>query len=648
MQDGSNGGTNPGMSPGMGSGIPTPPNQVPDYTPPPPPPPPSFSPPPGPSEVNALTIEYWFKTHWKLLLLIIIGLLILGQTIFQIVYPSNRLTPNVVVDGVPLGGMKYEEAAKKLDGLYGELKLKIYFGKNEAAFQEPKMSEVGIGVDNKERLEQITYPFALRFLPGSIWWVHNLSSPGEIKYVYDRDKIASYTTSKVGEDCSIPPQNATLKLVDSKLQLVPSVAGGRCDITELQRALGEVKPNSDQNSPDNSVRVSINAKAAPITDDIARSLAAKLNSRLAVPMPIKVDNETDTIPGRVVLSWLDFVADVPEERIDNVASEFARLLFVVNQKRMEDYLNQGIASKLIIEPGVSKVSTLDFKETSRVNGKNGRMIDMPKAAQSVTDYINGKRDMAIGATKVVGPKVEYTRKYTPTSTGFSALLAQHAQDHPGTWSIAFQELSGVRYPRSATYRANAQMPAAGIHSLYMAYTYVMEEHAKRARPVDIITGDIDALECFKLMLQRFDYDCRTGFYEYFGHATLTAHARSLGLQNTIFAGEDTVTSANDLQKLFVGLYKNQIARLEGGQKILSTLRATRMNEGMPQGVASGTITHVTGEEGSVHNDAGIIYSTNRGAYALTILSKGAQWEDIVSLVKKIEALKAEPVPKDAR
>lgn len=594
--------------------------------------------------MNALELNYWLKAHWKLLVVIVVALFVLGQTIYQIVYPSSRLVPGVSVDGVPLGGMKYDEAADKLDGLYGELKLAIYFGENEAAFQEPKMKDVGIGVDNEARLDEITYPFWLRFVPGSIWWVPAASEPGEINYTYDKNKIAAYTTSKVGEDCSIEPQNATLKLVDSKLQLVPAVSGGQCDINELQRALSEVKPDS---GGDNSVRIAIDETQAPVTDDIARDLAAKLNSRMAVPMPIKVDTETDTIPGRVVLSWLDFEADVPDNRLDNVASEFARLLVVVNQERMEDYLNQGLASKLVIEPGVSKVTTRDFTEISRTNGKNGRAIDMPRAAQSVAAYINGERDQAVGATKVVGPTTEYTRTYTPTSNGFAALLAQHDQDNPGTYSIAFTELSGVRNPRSATYRGDAQMQGGGIHAFYLAYTYIMEKAAGVARPVDDIAGGTNAADCFDDMLQKFDYACRLGFYDYFGYATLTKRAAEIGLTNTVFAGEETRTSANDLQKLFVGLYKNQIARAEGGQEILSTLRSTRASEGIPAGVPSGTITHVIGESDDIRSDAGIIYSTNKGAYALSVLAQGAEWDDIKNLVQKIEALKSKEVPKDA-
>jgi beta-lactamase class A len=595
--------------------------------------------------MNSLTVNYWLKQHWKLLLVVIIAVLILGQTIFQIVYPGSRLIPGTKVDGVDVGGMKVEEAAKKLDGLYGELKLNIFFGKNEAAFQSPKMSDVGIGVDNNARLAAINYPFYLRIIPGSMYWAPALSKPGEISYTYDKNKIADYTQSKVGDDCSIPPQNASLKLIDSQLQLVPSATGGKCDITEFQQILAEVKPDSNK---DNEVRIAIDEIAAPVTDDMARALAAKLNTRLAVPMPITVDATTDTIPGRVVLSWLDFKADVPVQSIDNTGNQSASLKYSINKDRMQDYLSQGIAAKLIKKPGVSHVTTLDFNETARTNGANGRGLDMVKAIASVENYISGKAAQATAATQVVGPTTVYTRNYTPTSVGFSALLAQYAQDNPGTYSMAFTELSGVSYPRSATYRGDARMPAGGIHSLYLAYTDVMQEYAGIARPVDKISGDTNAIDCFKDMLQRFDDGCRTGFYKYFGFATLTAQAKGLGLTNTVFANEDTLTSANDLQKVMVGLYKNQIGRIEGAQKILSALRAVQASDGIPAGAGAGQISHTIGENDTVHNDTAIVYSNNYGAYALTVLSDGASWDKVSGLAKKIQTLKAVKVPKDAR
>lgn len=598
---------------------------------------------------KAMLFNYWLKRHWKLLLIIIIAVLVVAQTVYQIVYPSSRFIPGTKVDGANIGGLKYAEAAKKLDEAYGKLPLEIYFGKNDAPFQTPTMSEVGIGVQNEERLQAISYPFYLRFVPGSIWWASSLSEPGEIKYVYDKNKIISYTLSKVGENCSIDPINATLKLGNgqTQLQLVPSKPGGVCDINELQGALEKVQPTTEKK---NQVRVSINDTPAPITDDIARALAEKLNNRMRNPMPMAVDASTSDIPGRVVLGWLDFIADVPEDPQDINTNRQANLKFAVNKKRAEDYLNLNIAAKLIKKPGITYVSTIDFTEISRVTGASGRMIDMDRTVKSVEDYVNNRVQQATSATMVVGPKTEYKRSYNPTSVGFSALLAQYDIDNEGTYSAAFTELSGVAYPRSAQYRGNERMPAAGIHSLYLAYTNVMEEYAGNSRPVDRISGSIESAECFKLMLQRFDEGCRKGFYDHFRFATVNSYGNKLGLTNTSFSGEDTLTSANDLHKVILGLYKNEIAREEGGQKIISTSRQSLNNDGIPKGIDQTSVAHVIGEGNGVYNDTALVTGSKYGAFALTVMSsgEGTSWEKIAGLAKKIMDLKAVKVPKDAR
>jgi len=596
--------------------------------------------------MNAMQLNYWLKQHWKLLIVIVVAVIVLGETIFQIVYPPNVLIPGAKVDGFAVGGMRRDDAVAALDKTYGNIKLSIYFGQNDAAFQTPTMKDVGIGVNDSDRLTSMTYPFYLRIIPGSIFWAGALEKPGNIAYTYDTNKIAQYTQSKVGNDCNIPVQNATLKLVDSQLQVVPSSAGGTCDITEFQQALAQVKPNPDQNSADNTVHIEINGTPAPITDDMARQLAATLNARLSVAMPMSVDSATDTIPGRVVLSWLDFTAVVPQNSIDNTGNQTASLQFSVNSDRMKAYLDQGIASKLVVKPGVSHVTTQDFTVTAQTNGANGRDIDIAKTSQSVMDYINNKNQKAVGATQVVGPTVVYTRNYSPTSVGFSALLAQYAHDNPGTWGLAFTEMSGSSHLRSATYNANARITAAGINALYLGYTDVIQEYNKVSRPVDMVTSTEDEQTCFRLMLQQSDQDCTKGFYDFYGYATIAARGKDLGLQNTVFAGDNTVTSANDVQKVMVGLYNNQIGRTEGAQKIVNAIRQNTDGQGIPAGTTY-QVGHIIGETDTVHSDTAIVYDTSHGAYVLTILSDGSSWDKVAGLEQKINALKAVKQPKDA-
>ena len=422
--------------------------------------------------------------------------------------------------------------------------------------------------------------------------------------------------------------------------------GGECDITEFQKAISEATPVSTPDAKENKLRIDSTVAPAAVDDDKARELADVLNKRLKDPMPISLGTESESVPGRIVKSWLDFKSDVPEESIDK-ANESAKLVFTINEERMATYINNGIAAKVIKKPGVSKVSTLDFTETSRVNGAGGTELDLPRIVASVTDYINSKTNQAVAVTHAVGPQVIYTRKYTPTSVGYKALLTQFAQDNPGTYGLALTEMSGQTHLRSGSYNADARFPSAGIESVYVGYAAIMDRYSGELRPAEKIAGNRNTDTCLKDMYEKADDECRMGFYDRLGFDKVTRRGTELGLKNTVFANKGGVTSANDLHKVIIGLFKNQVARAEGGQQILSTARNTRSNDGIPAGVTTGEITHFVGENETVRNDAAIVYSS-KGVYVLSVMSDGSSWEKIADLTKKIQAFKQVKMPKDAR
>lgn len=599
---------------------------------------------PGVRGPFSLLFNEWMKQHWRLALLILVGVIVLGLIIFQIVYPNTRLLPGAQVDGVAVGGLRKDEAAEKLNKLYGDVEMSIFFGKNDAAFMKSKLKDMGISVLNSDRVAQMEYPFYLKLIPGSVFWANALIKPGGLEYAYDKEKIQSYTEGKVGDTCTIPAKDATLKLIDSQLQVVPSIPGGECDITEFQKILAEARPVSS--SSENELRIDSTETPAAVDDDKARELADTLNKRLKDPMPISLGANSESVSGRIVLGWLDFKSDVPEASIDT-ANQTAKLAFTVNPDRLADYLSSGIASKVVKKAGVSKVSTLDFTETSRVNGAGGLELDAPRIVASVTDYINAKTNQAVAVTHAVGPTVVYTRSYTATSVGYSALLAQFAQDNPGKYGLAITELSGLANPRSASYNADARFPSAGIESLYIGYAVMMERHSGALRSAETIAGDRKVEACLKDMYEKADEACRIGFYTRLGYNSLTQRGVELGLKNTVFADKTGVTSANDLHKVVVGIYKNQIARTEGGQQLLTLSRTIRANDGIPAGVTSGSISHFVGENETVFNDSAVVYST-KGVYVLTVVSEGSSWEKIAELTKKIQAFKQMKIPKGAR
>lgn len=595
------------------------------------------TPPPRQGPV-ALVLPLWIREHWKWLTIGIVGSIIVLMIAGQIIYPSNYLVPGTVVDGVNVGGMRKKDAAAKIDGLYSELKLAIYFGKNQSAFQEPKFKDVGIGTDSTVRLEKIEYPWYLRLIPSSIFWSGNFEKVGAPEYTYDKAKIDSYTQGKVGEDCTIPAQDATLKLVGDKLQVVPSQPGGVCDITKFQQVLATTQPKA---GPDNKVVIDIKETPAMVGNDKAQDLADALNDRTSKPVPISVLGSKETISGGSVLGWLDFKSFIPQQTsgqtdIDKIRDS-SRLTFTVNTKRMVTFMQSGIVKKVTIKAGVTKIATSDFTETSHVNGQPGRDLDADKTALSIENYLNKKNELAIAETKSVAPSIAYTRTYSPTNNGFAALLAQWPQEHPGTYAMTINEVTGTQPFRSANYRGDQPMTAVGSEAGYVFYAVLMGLKDTSILSNDTISGSRQVNQCLTALIERTDLACSTAFMNKIGHETMVARGKELGLKGTIFAGSQTKTTTNDLSLFLTNLFGTKVAPSAGGGRILSAMQNTRLRDAIPAGIAKGTIANMAGETGKVHNDAAIIYSP-KGVYVFSVLSEGASRADIAELTKKVETL----------
>lgn len=585
----------------------------------------------------ALVLPLWIREHWKWLLVGIVGSIVVLTIAGQIIYPSNYLVPGTKVDGLDVGGMRKKDAAAKIDGLYGDLKLGIYFGKNQAAFQEPAFKDVGIGTDSTARLEKLEYPWYLRLIPTSIFWSGGFQKAGGPEYVYDKAKIDSYTQSKVGNDCIVPAQDATLKLVGDKLQVVPAQPGGVCDITKFQQILATTQPKPAENK----VTIDIRETPAMVGNDKAQDLADALNDRTTSPMPISVLGANQTIGGGTVLGWLDFKSFIPEQTAGQTDIEKirdgSRLTFTVNSKRMSAFMQSTVSNKVAIKPGTTKISTSDFKVTAKTDGQAGRELDVDKTALTVENYLNKKSERATAETKSLAPTVTYTRTYSPTDTGFAALLAQWPEEHPGTYSISVKELSGAQPLRSANYRGDQQMVSAGTEGGYVYYAVLMALQNKSILSNDTILGTRQVNDCLKDMIEKTDTNCSTAFMNKIGHETMVSRGKELGLKNTTFAGTQTKTSTNDLALFLNNLFFSKVAQTAGGGQIMGAMQTTRMRDGIAAGIARGTISNVAGTAGKVQNDAAIVHSP-KGVYILAIQTEGASRADIAELTKKVEAL----------
>ena len=552
--------------------------------------------------------------------LVLVGVLLL----VQLLYPTSRLLPNTQVDGRNMSAWRKEDARWELNRQYRAQPVAIYFGERKEPYQTPQPKEIGLTVRNDDRFESGTYRWWLRLVPTSLFWGHRLTDTGAPTYERDSKKLASYVDAELGDSCNVKPKNASLKVVDQLIEVVPSSPGGTCETRDVIQTLDTVQPVLTEQT---KVRIAVNETPAAISDADAKAYGEKIMRRVDNGIPLQVEDETHLIAKKELYNWLTFT-----EKDGALTAQFAL-------DKAKDYLVQYVESKIKKPAGVTKVTTRDFQETSRQEGETGVRLDFEKTLSELAAYANDTQQTAVALTAPVPPRVEYTRTYSPTDRGFSALVANYAKDHPGTYGISLIELSGQR--RRANYNGDTQFVTASTYKLFVAYSTLKRvQDGTFSWGMQIANGrNLDT--CFKDMIIRSDNPCAEALVDKIGYRPLTDEARSVGAQRTTFVNlESYRTTANDLAHFVASLESGQLGSLsrDSQARLINAMRENIFRQGVPAGVTGQVANKVGFLDGFLH-DAAIVYSPH-GTYTLAIMTEDSSWAHIAEITRQIETLRS--------
>ncbi|MES2876009.1 MAG: serine hydrolase [Patescibacteria group bacterium] len=558
----------------------------------------------------------------RLLLAKIGGGIVVVLLLVQIFYPGDRLVPFSSIDGVTLGAQTKSDAAKQLDDLSSKQSLRLSLGKFEESFDQPKPSDIGLRVSHADQVKAADYPWYLRIVPSSLLWYGLIQSDDAPKYTYDRAKAASYITTKLGQDCTIPAKDATLELKGETLNVVAAKAGGDCETAEAVKAIVAAKPRLDQPA---LVTVPVTVIAPAVGDDEAKRLADGLNKTSHGGVELKVADKTQTIPQKEVLSWLTF------KPVDD------GLGFEINPDTANAYLAK-TATPIIAKPaGVTKVATADFTETSRQDGVTGQTLDLGATLAEITLVLDDSKDRAQAQVASLAPKVEYTRTYSKTSTGIAAQMKFYDDDNAGVFGVSFIELGGQGL--SAQHNGDRQFVTASTYKLFVAFSTIKRVEADKMKWGDAdINGGRDLSKCFDDMIVKSDNACAEALIKKIGAKDLNADIKSLGLASTAFRADNNVTTANDLTNYLTQLEKGTMPiKSENRDRLLGAMKRNVYRQGVPAG-ASGPVADKVGFLWGLLHDATVVYSP-KGTYVLVVMTDGSTWGSIAELTRKIEALR---------
>jgi beta-lactamase class A len=564
------------------------------------------------------------RRHWKRILLYGLAGVTLLIVIVQLLYPADQLLPYARIDGVPVGGWQKADATWELDHRYLTKRVGIYFAANETPYRAPVTGEVGIVVKNHSRIDHITYPWWLRLLPTSIMWAHTVSRVPAPDYETNEQALDVYMKKELGGSCSVAPKEASLKYTEAKLQVSNAEPGGTCQLQNIRSALQTTRPTLAANA---SVRIPMQVIVPKVTTVVAQNLATSLTRRIGAGVSMKAGTASVVIPADRVMSWLDFT-------VDN-----GTLAPHLNRERAIGYLTDTIAPKVTVPAGVTHVTTVDFVETARQDGLEGQTLDVDNTLSDILSFLIEERSEAVAVASLTSPRIEYSRSYSQTDAGFSALLANFAKDHPGTFGISFIELSGKH--RRATFNESNTFVTASTYKLFVAYGVLKRVDAGTWSWEDAnISSGRNLATCFDDMIVKSDNACAESLLKKIGYKTITDEVKVLGLTQTSFTSGDTPHSSAGDEALFLAqLESNQLPLSAGSRdRLMGAMKRNIYRQGIPAG-ASGQVANKVGFLWGLLHDASIVYSPS-GTYVLVIMTDGSSWRTIADLTRAIESLRS--------
>lgn len=287
--------------------------------------------------------------------------------------------PGVSVAGKDLSFKTKAEAREILAGLKTERNFTVQVGDKSFAASS---SDLGAKYDLETTLD-LAYESG-HSTPLPLLGFFDVNKSGQLGYAYwiNQDQLKSFTSkvvSAVGRD----PINATIKVVDGNLEVVPDQDGFRVD----QKVLTSLIQTSIADGKDQNLRLEPGYVKAPLLAkdlDAAKNRAEELLNHNIV---LTYDGK-QFVPDRKAKGyWLTFTH---EQKQDGNVS----LVVGVSREQVLGYL-QSVANQVDVAPINKKITVVNGSETVEREGQDGKAINQEPAADQIVSALASNQGATI-------------------------------------------------------------------------------------------------------------------------------------------------------------------------------------------------------------------------------------------------------------
>lgn len=544
----------------------------------------------------------------------VIFLSISGVIALQLLYPQDRAVPFARLNGKLVGYQKFDTVAERVNGYFLDSRVTLQASDTAKVTFAPREAGAEVDLDNMS-YRLTNYPIWLRLIPLSFIFLQ--PDVKEIDLTFNARQQQVFITGILPK-LNTPPQNAALEIKDGALIATNDVAGTEVIARDVTSVLSSSKYSLQATT--------LTVPAKRLSPDKSRayfdSVRQQAETIIAWHVVITADDKTFTPTSSQIAQWLAIGED-----------EAGKAKLVVNDKGLDEYLAY-ITKETADAAGVTSVTRIDGRETSRTEGQSGRAINTAKLKSEIAEAIATTTNQRFVAEFVTVPAlVVINQKYSSSQAGLQAYL---------------DDLSAVRNVRVSVQQLGSNGWAAGTRvseSTVSASTYklfvalVLFDKMDRGE----ITWDTPILDtntrgCFERMIVASTNTCAEEWIRQFGRTGINQFIWNKGFSHaTDFNNpEANHTSAADLTRYFKGLHEGWLMSGWARDYLLDALQRHPYRKGIPSGSA-GKVHNKVGFLWDYSNDSAVVYHP-RGTYVIAVMTKGLSFYAIADITRESEAI----------
>lgn len=553
----------------------------------------------------------WFRRVVKIMALFLLFVIVL-----QFLYPSDRALPFARIDDTSVGWKTSDELMPLLTDGFADASVTITASTQKTTV---KLSDTGASLKSDTAADQLTsYPWWQRLLPFSALVRRPIVT--HMPLDFNDTKLAS-AAETLANNLHSEPKNGEVSVTDDGEVTVSAAEDG---VTVSTDTLKNALKTTALRFGDNAITVTPQLKPPSVTNDMVNSVKSKLTNILKTKLTFNNSMDASahyTPDAKTVATWIT-IGD--------------KLALGINKDVLTAYAND-VAQNTIVAAGTTTVTVVDGIEQSRSTGNNGRAVDSDALTDGVSKALLSGGDTTITMKfKTVAPRIVYNRSYTSSQQALQAYINDVSAGQ--NIEISVQQLTGAGW--SASSNASKSVVSASTYKLFISLLLFDRINAGQMQWSDTVpnTSGRSVDQCLYDTIHVSANYCAEEWIKEWGRTAINSALYAKGFSNatTFTASDATHTSAADLQKLLVGLYRKTLFNDADSGKLIDLMKHQVYRSGIPAGSA-GTVADKVGFLWDYLNDAAIVYHP-RGTYVLVVMTQGQSWGKIAEITKQIETI----------